>query len=66
MNKLKKAIRLFCLLMFLLLAVTGIAITGAAPIPIKKREGHTDNETLIEMVDLKEENEETQELVKFG
>ena len=58
MKKLKKIIRLFCLVLFLLLAVTGIAITGAAPTQAKNRERLIDNETVIEMVDEKEEDEE--------
>jgi uncharacterized iron-regulated membrane protein len=51
MKKLKKIIRLFCLALFLLLAVTGIAITGVAPTQVRNRERLIDNETLIEMVD---------------
>jgi hypothetical protein len=58
MNKLKKMLRLFCLALFLLLAVTGIAITGAAPTLAKNRERIIDNETLIEMVDEKKEDDE--------
>ena len=58
MKKLKKALSLFCLALFLLLAVTGIAITGAAPTQAKNREKIIDNETLTEMVDKKEDDDE--------
>ena len=60
MKKLKKAIRLFCLVALLLLAVTGVAITGAAPTQSKNRDRIIDNETLIEMVEEKgkEDDEE--------
>ncbi|WP_183561230.1 hypothetical protein [Mucilaginibacter sp. SP1R1] len=58
MKKLKKITRLFCLALFLLLAVTGIAITGAAPTPSNSRNRPENNDTLIEMVDEKEEDEE--------
>jgi len=44
----------------LLLAVTGVAITGAAPTQSKNRDRIIDNETLIEMVEEKgkEDDEE--------
>jgi hypothetical protein len=60
MKKLKKAIRLFCLVVLLLLAVTGVAITGAAPTQSKNRDRIIDNEVLIEMVEEKgkEDDEE--------
>jgi len=58
MKKFKKLVRLCCLALFLLLAVTGIAITGAAPTQFKKREQIIDNEPLIEMVDKKKEDDE--------
>ncbi|WP_419698862.1 hypothetical protein [Mucilaginibacter sp. NFX135] len=58
MKKLKKIIRLFSLVLFLLLAVTGIAITGAAPTQSKNRDRIIDNETLIEMVDEKGKEED--------
>ncbi|MGN8068990.1 hypothetical protein [Mucilaginibacter sp. SG564] len=60
MKKLKKIIRLFCLVVLLLLAVTGVAITGAAPTQSKNRDRIIDNETLIEMVEEKgkEDDEE--------
>jgi len=60
MKKLKKIIRLFCLVLFLLLAVTGIAITGAGPTQSKNRDRIIDNETLIEMAEekSKEDDEE--------
>ena len=58
MKKLKKATRLFCLAVLLLLAVTGIAITGAAPTQAKNRERINDNQTLTELVDKKEDEED--------
>ena len=58
MKKLKKTTRLFCLAVLLLLAVTGIAITGAAPTQAKNRERINDNQTLTELVDEKEDEEE--------
>jgi hypothetical protein len=57
MKKLKKLLRLVCLGLFLLLAVTGISIAGAAPVLAKNEERFNDNETLIEMVDDDEEEE---------
>jgi len=58
MKKLKKLLRLVCLGLFLLLAVTGISIAGVAPILAKNEERFNDNETLIEMVDEKKEEDE--------
>ncbi|WP_090649936.1 hypothetical protein [Mucilaginibacter sp. OK283] len=58
MKKLKKLLRLVCLSLFLLLAVTGISIAGAAPILAKNEERFNNNETLVEMVDEKKEDEE--------
>jgi len=58
MKKLKKLLRLICLALFLILAVTGISIAGAAPILAKNEERFNNNETLIEMVDEKKEDEE--------
>ncbi|MEN0055938.1 MAG: hypothetical protein AAGC65_19820 [Mucilaginibacter sp.] len=59
MKKLKKLIRLCWFILLLILAVSGIAITGVAPAQAKNRERIIDNEPLIEMVDKKkEENEE--------
>ncbi|WPU96817.1 hypothetical protein SNE25_14940 [Mucilaginibacter sabulilitoris] len=58
MKKLKRILRLFCLALLLLLAVTGIAITGAAPTQPKNRQKIIDNETLIEMVDQKKDDDE--------
>jgi hypothetical protein len=58
MKKLKKLLRLVCLGLFLLLAVTGISIAGAAPVLAKNEQRYNDNETLIEMVDEKKEDEE--------
>jgi hypothetical protein len=58
MKKLKKLARICCLALLLLLAVTGIAITGVAPTQAKNRERIIDNEPLIEMVDKKKEDEE--------
>ena len=55
-------LRLVCLALFLLLAVTGIAITGAAPTLAKNRERIIDNETLIEMVDKKKEDDEEEKM----
>jgi len=58
MKKLKKLLRLVCLSLFLLLAVTGISIAGAAPILAKNEERFNDTENLIEMVDEKKEEDE--------
>jgi outer membrane lipoprotein-sorting protein len=58
MKKLKKTLRLICFGLFLLLAVTGISIAGAAPILAKNEERFNDTETVIEMVDEKKEDEE--------
>jgi hypothetical protein len=58
MKRLKKLLRFIFLALFLLLAVTGISIAGAAPILAKNEERYNDNEVLIEMVDEKKEDEE--------
>jgi hypothetical protein len=58
MKKLKNLLRLICLVVFLLLAVTGISIVGAAPILAKNEERFNNNESPIEMVDKKKEEEE--------
>ncbi len=58
MKKLKKLLRLICLAVFLLLAVTGISIAGAAPILAKNEERFNNTESPVEMVDKKKEEEE--------
>ncbi|GAA3958303.1 hypothetical protein [Mucilaginibacter dorajii] len=58
MKRLKKLWRFIFLALFLLLAVAGISIAGAAPILAKNEERYNDNEVLIEMVDEKKEDEE--------
>ncbi len=58
MNKFKKLLRFIFLALFLMLAVTGISIAGAAPVLAKNEERYNDNEVRIEMVDEKKEDEE--------
>ena len=52
MKLLKKALRLFCLILILLLAASGIGISNALS---PNREKYSDNEIRIEQVDKKEE-----------
>lgn len=58
MKRLKKLLRFIFLALFLLLAVAGISIVGAAPVLARNEERYNDNEVLIEMVDEKKEDEE--------
>jgi len=44
--------------LFLLLAVTGVAITGAGPTQSKNRDRIIDNETLIEMAEEKKKEDD--------
>jgi hypothetical protein len=55
MKQLKKALRLFCLILILLLAASGMGISNALS-PNKER--NSDNELRIELVDRKEEEDE--------
>lgn len=52
----KKAFRIFCLILFLLLAASGIGISNA--LSSTNREKYSDNEIRIEQVDKREEDEE--------
>ncbi len=51
MKTLKKVLRLFGLGLLILLAVSGISITGASPILLKKNEQDYDNEIKTELVE---------------
>jgi hypothetical protein len=51
MKKLKKALRLFGLGLLILLAVSGISVTGASPLLLKKNEQDYDNEIKTELVE---------------
>lgn len=55
MKILKKAIRLFCFILILLLAASGIGISNAL---FPNRERYSDNEIRIEQVDKKDEEDE--------
>lgn len=55
MKILKKAIRLFCFILILLLAASGIGISNALS---PNREKYSDNEIRIEQVDKKDEEDE--------
>lgn len=55
MKTVKKAIRLFCFILILLLAASGIGISNALS---PNRERYSDNEIKIEQVDKKEEDDE--------
>ncbi|TSD64728.1 hypothetical protein FFF34_012560 [Inquilinus sp. KBS0705] len=57
MKKLKKILRLCSLILFLLLALGGVAITGAAPTPPKHR-NIINTETVIKKEEDDEEPEE--------
>jgi len=58
MKRLRKTLRLCGLLLFLLLAVGGVSITGAAPVPPKSR-NIINTESVIEKE--KDEDEESSE-----
>lgn len=47
-------------MLFLFLALTGIAVTGAAPPPSKKQNDFIDSEILIELVDKKKSEDDTE------
>ena len=55
MKILEKAIRLFCFILILLLAASGIGISNALS---PNRERYSDNEIRIEQVDKKDEEDE--------
>ena len=55
MKILKRAIRLFCFILILLLAASGIGISNALS---PNREKYSDNEIRIEQVDKKDEEDE--------
>jgi len=55
MKLLKKALRLFCLILILLLAASGIGISNALS---PNRERYSDNEVRIEQVDRKDEEDD--------
>ncbi|MFA6246804.1 MAG: hypothetical protein WC615_07685 [Mucilaginibacter sp.] len=54
MKRLKKTLRLFGLMLFLLLAIGGVSLTGAAPTPPKNR-SIINTETAIKKNDEKED-----------
>lgn len=56
MEKIKKVVRILCLTMLLILAAFGVGITGAF-LP-NTREKFMNNETKIELVEKKNEDEE--------
>jgi len=51
MKTLKKVIRLIGLGLLIILAISGISITGASPILLKKNEQDYDNEIKTELVE---------------
>jgi hypothetical protein len=61
MKKFKKIIRRVSYVLFLVLAVTGMGIAGAAPVATKRQEDFVDTEITIEMVDKQSESVETNE-----
>ena len=61
MKLLKKALRLFCFILILLLAASGIGISNALS---PNRERYPDNEVRIEQVDRKEDDDEESSQVK--
>lgn len=60
MKRLKKILRLCGLMLFLILAVIGISVTGAAQAPPKRGGRDNNNEILIEMVEKEKEEKDTQ------
>jgi len=58
MKKLRKVLQLFCFLLFVLLAASGIGISNAL---FANKERYSDTEIRIELVDKKEEDEESVE-----
>jgi len=54
MKKIKKVLRLCALAMFLILAVIGISVTGAAQVAPKRKGSESDIDILIELVEQKE------------
>jgi hypothetical protein len=59
MKKFKRLMRLLGLALFLCLALTGIGIIGAVPIPAKRQEDFINTEAFIEMVYKKESGQQT-------
>jgi len=51
MKKIKKVLRLIGLGLLIILAVSGISITGASPVLLKKNEQDYDNEIKTELVE---------------
>lgn len=51
MKSLKKVLRLIILGLLIILAISGISITGASPILLKKNEQDYDNEIKTELVE---------------
>ncbi|NCD70853.1 hypothetical protein [Mucilaginibacter agri] len=64
MKNLKKLLRLCWLIIYMTLAVAGIAISGAVPVLSKNRELFIDNEPKIELVE-EHTKPETGEELKF-
>ena len=60
MKRLKKALRLCGLILFLILAGIGISVMGAAQVPPKRGGRDNYNEILIEMVEKEKEEKDTQ------
>jgi hypothetical protein len=61
MKSFKRLLRLISLALFLVLALTGIGIVGAAPIPSKRQEDFIDTGVSIEMVDKKDAGRQASE-----
>jgi hypothetical protein len=59
MKSFRRFMRLVGLVLFLGLALTGIGILGAVPIPSKRQEDFIDTEVSIEMVDKKESGQQS-------
>ena len=51
MRSLKKVLRIIILGLLIILAISGISITGASPILLKKNEQDYDNEIKTELVE---------------
>jgi hypothetical protein len=65
MKNFKRIIRLFGLILYMTLAVAGIAIGGIAPALSKNRRLFIDNEVKIELVEQKEEADSGYEQLKL-
>ncbi len=55
MKSLKKILRLIGLGILIILAISGISVTGASPVALKKNEQDYDNEIKTELVESYEE-----------